>query len=119
MKKKHFPDYEDFTTSDIGLIAMVDVIRATLDNYVSNLQSRGKKVVFKNVPGLHRSICMRLRICCVIFIRSFFLFILETVESKQILNRYIEVDKDFEINMPDLKINWTGMNQKYAQLFNK
>ena len=62
---------------------------------------------------------MRLRICCVIFIRSFFLFVLETVESKQILNRYIEIEKDFERNMPNVKINWTRMNQEHAQSVNK
>ena len=49
MKNKHFPDNEDFTTADTGLIAMMDVIRDTLYNYVSNLQSGGKKRVFKYI----------------------------------------------------------------------
>ena len=43
MKNKHSPDNKDFTTADTGLIAMMDIIQATLNNYVSNLQSGGEK----------------------------------------------------------------------------
>ena len=46
MKNKNFPDNEDFTTADTELTAMMDVIRATLDNCVSNLQSGGRKECF-------------------------------------------------------------------------
>ena len=69
MKDKYFRGNKDYTYADTGLIAILDVIKATRDNCAGDLKLNDKGSFFHLSSGC-RSIYMRLRIRIILFIRS-------------------------------------------------
>ena len=109
MKNKFFSPNPYYTGADTGLIAILDVIKSTRDNCAGNLKLNDKGSFF-HLSYACRSICIRLRIRIVLFIRSMYLLVIDLGKIKNLKNTFMrkediasnDVSDDFIANM---KIN--------------
>ena len=87
MKNKYFGSNQDYTDSDTGLIAILDVIKATRDNCAGDLKLDDKGSFF-HLSSCCRSMCMRLRIRIILFIRSMHVLVIDQAKTKNSFKKF-------------------------------